>query len=201
MKKFLFAAVLLAMAAATKAQDELKLTISNIEFEGTDGLYTLSLNNSMEIAGWQMTVFVPEGAEVVDFELSDRYEVNSRKKPYHQVTNTLTSDGGYLLLCYATDTEHNTIAGNSGELGTVVVDLSQYQGDKEKAEIIVSGFSVSDRSGNQYNLNEDIAVGIRHAVSSASPSSETVYNLQGQRMANSHAKGVYIKNGKKVVKR
>lgn len=200
MKKLLFAVALLAFTIVSHAQNELKLAISKIEFDGTDGLYTLSLDNSMEIAGWSMTVFVPEGAEVVDFELSDRYEVNSRKKPYHQVTNTLTSEGGYLLICFATDTEHNIISGHSGELGTIVVDLSNYQGDKEEADIIISDFSVSDRSGNQFNLNED-AVGIRNILSSANASSEAVYNLQGQRVAGSHAKGVYIKNGKKVVKK
>lgn len=200
MKKLLFVAALLAMATVAQAQNELNLTVSNIEFDGTDGLYTLSLDNSMEIAGWSMTVFAPEGAEVVDFELSDRYEVNSRKKPYHSVTNTLTSEGGYLLICYAADPEHNIISGNSGELGTIVVDLSKYQGEKEKAEIFINGFSVSDRSGSQYNLNEDITVGISSVVASAGSPTEAVYNLQGQRVANSHAKGVYIKNGKKVVK-
>ena len=198
MKTFLFSVAMMAMALTASAQD-LNLTLGEIEVDA-DSYYTLpvDLDNSMEIVAWSMTVYSPAELILEEVGFSDRYETYGRNKtPYHGTTLTKTSDGGVLITCYAGDVDHRVIAGNSGRLCDLVFNGEKFTG--ANPEIRIEKFSVSQADGSQINWDGFITTSIEFVPRNMNVNADgTIYNLSGQRVEKA-SKGLYIKNGQKVV--
>lgn len=200
MKKFLFSIAALLMAFTANAQ-EMKVTLGDLVIEDGVGMLEISLDYPEIIAGWQMYIEAPEGLDPLDCELpSDRYPQTKLKKFYHSVTFTSTAEGT-LVLCYSTEAKdgNNLISGTSGVIGTILFDAEKYTGKAEDAVITIKKFAVSLPDATQINYPEDITTGIEFITNANTFENGAIYNLKGQRVEKA-GKGLYIVNGKKVVK-
>ena len=193
----------MAMALTASAQS-MTLTLGTLEVdEDGFGYLDVSLESDFDIVGWQMYMYTPEGLEPLDADLNDRYPQDKRKNNYHAVS-VINAEGGdypgsYLILCKAEDAKNNAISGQSGSLGTIVFDAEKFTGDVATAEITVKGFAVSMADGTQINLGEDVTTGIEFIIRNKNMNADgAIYNLSGQRVEKAN-KGLYIKNGQKVV--
>lgn len=200
MKKFLFSIAALLMAFTANAQD-LSLSLGTVEADA-DSYYILpvDMDNSMEVVGWSMKVYSPETLVLEEVALSeDRYETYGRNKTnYHTYTLTKTADGGVLVVCYATDMDHRVIKGNSGRLCDLVFNGTDYKGENPVIEI--KEFQVALADASQINMEGSVATGIDFITREISADgNNAVYNLKGQRVEKA-GKGLYIVNGKKIVK-
>ena len=201
MKKFLFSIAALLMAFTANAQ-EMKVTLGELVIEDGVGMLEVSLDYPEEIAGWQMFIYAPDGLDPLDCDLpSDRYPQTKLKKFYHTVTFTSTTDGGTLALCYSTEAKDgcNIISGTSGLIGTILFDAEKYTGKAEDAVITIKKFAVALPDATQINYPEDITTGIDFITNTRNFENGAIYNLKGQRVEKA-GKGLYIVNGKKVVK-
>ena len=212
MKKFLFSVAMMAMALTANAQD-LVLTTNDISAKaGDDVELVVSLDNAIDVAAWQMYIYAPEGIATAAsrITLTDRYpseydELEETDVLFHKVDFTKLGaeameegyTNGYLLNCYASPAK--LLTGNSGEIVRIKFKAaSSYAGD-EKPTILIKNFAVADLTGKQTNLDSDVTTGIEFIINNKSMNADgTIYNLRGQRVEKAN-KGLYIKNGQKVV--
>ena len=191
---------MMAMALTANAQD-MTLELGTLTIEDGIGMMDVSLASSYDVVGWEMTLSTPEGLVPAGGDLNDRYEYNKIKKSYyHSVEFTKNAEGNYLGICYALDAKHNAISGQEGVLATILFDAEGYTGKAEDATITIEKFSISLSSGEQINYEGDkVSTGIEFITRSMNPNGNgAIYNLSGQRVEKA-SKGLYIKNGQKVV--
>ena len=197
MKKFLFSLAMMAMGLTANAQ--LSLTVGDIEVD-EDNYYTLPVNmdNDMEVVAWSMVVYSPEDLVLEEVGLTDRYETYGRNKtPYHTTSLTPTSDGGILINCYAGDVDHRVIAGNSGALCDLVFNGEKFTGTNP--EIRIEKFAIGQADGSEIRMEGGVTTVIGFIPRDMRVNADgTIYNLSGQRVEKA-SKGLYIKNGQKVV--
>ena len=200
MKKFLFSIAALLMAFTANAQD-MELTLGALTVDEGIGYLDVDFKSGYDIVGWQMYIKSPEGLEPAAGELNERYEYNKIKKNYyHSVDFTKTSDGDYLAVCYALDAKHNAIEGQEGRLVQLLFDAEKFTGNAAEAEIEIYKFSVALADASQINMEGSVTTGIDFITREISADgNNAVYNLKGQRVEKA-GKGLYIVNGKKVVK-
>ena len=192
----------MAMALTANAQN-MELKLGTLEIEEGVGMLEVTLNADFDFVGWQMYVYTPDGIVPLDVDLNDRYPANKLKKKYHAIS-IIEAEGGdypgsFLILCKAEDANNNAIVGQEGVIGTILFDCEGYKGTAADAEITIKGFAVAKASGEQINLDGDVTTGIEFITRSMNPNGNgAIYNLSGQRVEKA-SKGLYIKNGQKVV--
>lgn len=167
---------------------------------------TLSLENSMEIAGWQMYLYLPDGIEIafeeVDGERSYDVVLSSRHKSSHVCTVTETADGGWLIQGY-NPSKPTAINGNSGDLVTITLQAANNYSGWHTATI--KGVAVAEMNSKQTDMVGEVIFLITeqttdiNAVTIDQPDNP-LYNLGGQRVEHP-SKGIYVRNGKKEVRR
>jgi hypothetical protein len=125
-------------------------------------------------------------------------ELNSSRKQRHQLLYNKVEDGHYRVV--ALSTSNHTLSGNQGELLGFVTDSSIHDG------ILIDDIHFFTPNGQDYlfeaiSLNgttgiETVAEGVELQVGER----PALYDMQGRKILSpAGKKGIYIKNGKKVV--
>ena len=143
--------------------------------DGTD----VALQNSREYVACQMDVTLAEGASLNGVQLTER-------TAGHHATFRQLSDNTYRILVYSTN--NASFTGNEGALFSLNIS------GKQQASL--SNILFSDGNAG-YALSLGEATGITRITSNAQ---QNVYDLSGRQVSKPQQKGVYIMNGKKVVK-
>jgi len=169
----------------------------------------VSLENSMDIAGWQLYLYLPENVDIsYEEEEGERYYDNtvilsSRHLRSHTCTITATADGGYLIMGYNPSKPTN-IKEHSGEIVTIVLQATDTFSGHQTGTI--KNAAVSDINTVQTNVEGEVTfriafpgetpTGISGVTSNAD--GQPVYHVNGQR-ANKNDKGILVKKGQKYV--
>ena len=200
---------LLTLVGRATAQT-LKLTAGDVKIEaGKTAELKVSLENSMDIAGWQLYLYLPENVDIsYEEEEGERYYDNtvilsSRHLRSHTCTVTATADGGYLIMGYNPSKPTN-IKEHSGEIVTIVLQATDAFSGHQIGTI--KNAAVSDINTVQTNVEGDVT--FRIALPDETPTGisgisvdadgQPVYTVNGQRAKKSE-KGILIKKGQKYV--
>lgn len=222
MKKFtlLMVAGLFALAGSVQAQDKVKcLAADDVFFE--DGATTTDLVVKMDydteniVCSWGFSLYLPDGISITgEFEGDTFYpdgcsystETNSRGISNKPVEITKKTDGGWLIVGYATG--NPDMKSTHGALVKLNLTGSKsISGDARLKDISVSSVKVAGSVGESVSLDlgniAEVVFGINKSVEGindiqAADTTAPAYNLQGVRVNNS-AKGVIIRDGKKMV--
>jgi hypothetical protein len=164
---------------------------------------SIRMKNTVGIRGFQFDLYLPEGISMVK---NGKNLLSDSRKPagdQHTLTLSEQQDGAIRFLCSSMDDE--TFTGNDGEIATLTVSIAgdMAQGDypillkkMKLSETNISNCYETESRMATITISNNSATGIRQLATDLD--SETYYNLQGQRVSNP-AKGVFIKNGKKVM--
>jgi len=123
-------------------------------FVGKSLTLSLKMNNTMEITGVQCDIYLPEGMTFAKDE--DGYYMAELSTERTTVTKTnifdavLQSDGGLRIL--ASSTKSAAFSGNSGEVATIVINVSKDMADGDYP-IVIKSIELSDKSGNNYSVS------------------------------------------------
>ena len=222
MKKFTLSLVagLFALAGSVQAQGTVKcLAADDVFFE--DGASTADLVVKMDydtpnvVCSWGFSLYLPDGVAISgEFEGDTFYpdgckyssETNSRGITNKPVEITKKSDGGWLIVGYANG--NPDMKSTHGALVTLNLTGSKsIIGDASLKNISVSSVKVEGSVGESVSLDlgniADVVFGINKTADGiddimVNESDAPAYNLQGVRV-NSAAKGVIIRDGKKMV--
>lgn len=216
MKKILLPLLLLCLAQAgtVKADTDLSLydnviyvapATVNPAVDGTEVTLSICMNNTAEIRGFQFDMYLPDGITA---------KTNSKGKILASLSSNRLDDGdGHTLnvnsqangalrfLCGSMDDE--TFLGNSGEIATIKVSIEGVPDGSypvvlkamKLTETDISKFYEADEVLTTLTISTTTDIRSMQFERQFSP----VYDLQGRRV-NDAKKGVYIQNGKKVVK-
>ena len=160
--------------------------------EKADGSLALNLVNQRGYTAFQFDVMLPEGVDIMQMALS------SSRKQKHQLLYNKVEDGHYRVV--ALSTSNHTFSGNQGELLGFVTDSSINDG------ILIDDIHFFTPNGQDYLFDavslsgttgiETVAEGVELQVGER----PALYDMQGRKiLLPASKKGIYIKNGKKVV--
>ena len=201
-KVILFMAMLLAIASGMQAGN--KLTASNVAIaKGELAELVISMENDIEVGGYDFHLYLPMGIDLV-YDQSEEdyiYSLSDRHNKKHQLTIKYDeTDNSYMMV--VADPSLHKIESGSGEViflqltTTDAAILGTCRGSIQKiwfAENGSSGVEVED-------VTFDIAVTTSVGISGISESGDAPwYNLSGMKVSRPAAKGIYIRNGRKVV--
>lgn len=211
MKKFLFSIAMMAMALTASAQQELTVTAEASEVDGGESTLVINLANTESFVGWQAYLDLPKGItvnyEIEQEEDEETGEINDIY--YYDLTlskrhsRAFTSSGkptetGIMIVVF--NLNQSAVKENEGELCTINLQVSsEYDGT---SPITIRDFAVSAKDGAQTNAEGVVEVipGVSTGINAVNfdDADAVIYNVAGQKV-NKAAKGLYIKNGKKVV--
>lgn len=212
--KEIIAYALLCTANYAMAQN-VNLTADDVKIEaGKTANLVVSLENSVDAAGWQMMLYLPEGITLpYEEEDGERYYYNtvtlsSRHLRSHICTVTETVDGGWLIMAYNPN-KPTAIKEHSGEIATIVLQAEGTYRDSHTATI--KNISVADMESVQTDMVGDVTFDIIGSAGDgvsairADEAEATVYNVGG-RLTDKDTKGLSIRRmsdgtTQKVVKR
>ena len=187
-----FAKPRFAPDTATDCEEALSLNSND------DNSLSLTLENERDYTAFQFDLFVPEGTDVSQMRL------NAQRKQKHQLLYNKVEDGHYRVA--AISTSNRTFNGKDGELLNIMLS----GGDNDNILISNIHFFTVDGGDNMFDdilIQSGIATDIANNSSTrpfVNPSTSSIYDLQG-RCLNSQPstlkKGIYIVNGKKIVKK
>lgn len=199
---------LLTFVGRAQAQT-LNVTVGDMEIEaGKTAEMKVSLENSMDIAGWQLYLYLPEHIDIAyEEEDGERYydntvKLSSRHLHSHTCSITATDDGGYLIMGYNPSKPTN-IKDHNGEIVSIVLKAADTFKGHQTGTIMHA--AVSDIYAVQTNVDGDVTFrlvlpGELSGVSgvSADSDSQPVYHINGQH-ATEKDKGVMVRKGQKYV--
>ena len=123
-------------------------------FVGKSLTLSLKLNNTMEITGVQCDIYLPEGMTFAKDEDGYYMAELSTERTTASKTNifdaVLQSDGALRIL--ASSTKSAAFSGNSGEVATIVINVSEDMADGDYP-IVIKSIELSDKSGNNYSVS------------------------------------------------
>ena len=189
---------------ATRSTSALSLYIDPFEIEAgeeTDILVNLS-NAGTEITAVEFDLFLPEGLEVVSDEYGYYLSPGSRtpnKRNQHAVSGALLSSGAIHVICY-----HNSQLAFTGEDGDVVAITIKAADDLEPGNYTIDLRNIelvnpADPTNGILISDSNTVVTDIENIEAEEEGTTVIYDLSGRRV-NSLVKGIYIVNGKKVVK-
>lgn len=123
-------------------------------FAGKPLTLSLKMNNTKEITGVQCDIYLPEGMTFAKDE--DGYYLAELSTERTTATKTnifdavLQSDGALRIL--ASSTKSAAFSGNSGEVATIVINVSEDMADGDYP-IVIKSIELSDKSGNNYSVS------------------------------------------------
>lgn len=123
-------------------------------FTGKPLTLSLKMNNTKEITGIQCDIYLPEGMTFAKDE--DGYYLAELSTERTTATKTnifdavLQSDGTLRIL--ASSTKSAAFSGNSGEVATIVINVSEDMADGDYP-IVIKSIELSDKSGNNYSVS------------------------------------------------
>ena len=123
-------------------------------FVGKSLTLSLKMNNTMEITGVQCDIYLPEGMTFAKDEDGYYMAELSTERTTASKTNifdaVLQSDGALRIL--ASSTKSAAFSGNSGEVATIVINVSEDMADGDYP-IVIKSIELSDKSGNNYSVS------------------------------------------------
>ncbi len=218
MKKLLFLLSVLCLTQAGTVMADTDLTAhSNIIYvtpatvnpsvDGSEVVLSICMNNIAQIRGFQFDLYLPEGMTAVKSS-KGRFSVSLStgrlpEDDEHSLTVAEQTDGALRFLCGSQYDE--TFTGTSGEIATIKVNIEGLANGKYPITLKAVKLSETDIS-KFYEVAEIVttltvstAAGIT-AIQNGQQQPGIVYDLQGRKWSNGQMpKGLYIRNGKKVV--
>jgi hypothetical protein len=159
-----------------------------------DHTLSVSLDNSRTYTAFQMVVSVPDGMAIA------KATMDSQRGLGHQAVVRSLGGGQYLVAGFSAD--NDALTGHSGCLLSIATD-GQATGD-----IVISNVEFATTEAQGYRLAGTVARGTAtgiDSVSEANAQAADLYDLLGRRVAHGQSsqlkKGLYIVNGKKVIKK
>jgi len=159
-----------------------------------DHTLSVSLDNSRIYTAFQMVVSVPEGMTLA------KATMDSQRGLGHQAVVRSLGGGQYLVAGFSAD--NDALTGHSGCLLSIATD-GQATGD-----IVISNVEFATTEAQGYHLAGTVARGTATGIDSAfeaNAQAADLYDLLGRRVAHGQSsqlkKGLYIVNGKKVIKK
>ena len=159
-----------------------------------DHTLSVSLDNSRTYTAFQMVVSVPDGMAIA------KATMDSQRGLGHQAVVRSLGGGQYLVAGFSAD--NDALTGHSGCLLSIATD-GQATGD-----IVISNVEFATTEAQGYHLAGTVARGTAtgiDSVSEANAQAADLYDLLGRRVAHGQSsqlkKGLYIVNGKKVIKK
>lgn len=203
MKKVsLFTAILLATASGMQAEN--KLTASNVAIaKGEQAELVISMENDIEVGGYDFHLYLPMGIDLV-YDQSEEdyiYSLSDRHNKKHQLTIKYDETDNSYMMVVADPSLHKIEAG-SGEViflqltTTDAAILGTYQGSIQKIWFAENGSSGVEVEDVAFEIEVTNSVGISDILES---DDAPWYNLSGMKVSRPAAKGIYIRNGRKVV--
>ena len=123
-------------------------------FTGKPLTLSLKMNNTKEITGIQCDIYLPEGMTFAKDEDGYYMAELSTERTTTAKTNifdaVLQSDGALRIL--ASSTKSAAFSGNSGEVATIVINVSENMADGDYP-IVIKSIELSDKSGNNYSVS------------------------------------------------
>lgn len=123
-------------------------------FTGKPLTLSLKMNNTKEITGVQCDIYLPEGMTFAKDEDGYYMAELSTERTTASKTNifdaVLQSDGALRIL--ASSTKSAAFSGNSGEVATIVINVSEDMADGDYP-IVIKSIELSDKSGNNYSVS------------------------------------------------
>jgi len=123
-------------------------------FVGKSLTLSLKMNNTMEITGVQCDIYLPEGMTFAKDEDGYYMAELSTERTTASKTNifdaVLQSDGALRIL--ASSTKSAAFSGNSGEVATIVINVSKDIADGDYP-IVIKSIELSDKNGNNYSVS------------------------------------------------
>lgn len=123
-------------------------------FVGKSLTLSLKMNNTMEITGVQCDIYLPEGMTFAKDEDGYYMAELSTERTTASKTNifdaVLQSDGALRIL--ASSTKSAAFSGNSGEVATIVINVSEDMADGDYP-IVIKSIELSDKNGNNYSVS------------------------------------------------
>ena len=181
---------------------------------GTKTAISFEMKNTAAIRGFQFDLYLPEGMTVVKSAKGKiQGKLSEGRLPdedEHDLTFSQQPDGAIRFLCSSQYDE--TFTGTSGELATLQVEIASDMANGDHAiqlknmkltETDISKYYTSDLIESTVTIEGGATTGINSLTSDPSAKGEesgNIYSLDGRKVSNSGLpKGIYIKNGKKVV--
>ncbi|MBR6593039.1 MAG: InlB B-repeat-containing protein [Prevotella sp.] len=123
-------------------------------FVGKSLTLSLKMNNTMEITGVQCDIYLPEGMTFAKDEDGYYMAELSTERTTASKTNifdaVLQSDGALRIL--ASSTKSAAFSGNSGEVATIVINVSKDMADGDYP-IVIKSIELADKSGSNYSVS------------------------------------------------
>lgn len=206
--KFMMLIALLTYIGRASAQT-LILTADDMEVgAGKTAELKVNLESSMDIAAWQLYLYLPESVDIAyEEENGEHYygntvRLSSRHPQNHICSITATTDGGYLIMGYNPSKPTN-IKEHSGEIVSIMLKATNAFSGHQVGTIKFA--AVSDIYTVQTNVEGDVTfrlalpgelVGIADVYQNFDH--QPTYHTSGQR-AKKTAKGVLVRKGQKYV--
>ena len=189
---------------ATRSSSNLSLYIDPFEINaGEEKEILVNLSNpGTEITAVEFDLFLPAGLEVVSDEYGYYVLPGSRtpnKRVPHSVSSDLLSSGAIHVICY-----HNGQLAFTGEDGDVLAITIKAAEDLEPGNYTIDLKNIElvnpadPKNGILISDNNTVVTDIENIEAEEEGTAE-IYDLSGRRV-NNLVKGIYIVNGKKVVK-
>jgi hypothetical protein len=167
------------------ADDRLMLT------ENDDHSLSFSMENQHDYTAFQFDLYTNSDDNVMGLRL------NTARKHGHQLIYNKVDEGHYRVV--ALSVANNTFNGNSGELLNIQLD------GFNSTDITISNIHFITTNGTDHRF-DDISLSSVTGIGSLTPDSSekgdtNIYDLSGRKVSDSSTlpRGVYIKNGRKVV--
>ena len=176
----------LAMAPMEEAQE----TSDHITASITGNELSVDLDNSNQYTGFQMLVTVPNGLQLTNATL------DAARGDKHSLMLRQVAENQYLLIGYSLS--NSVLKGNTGKLLTLTTEGVQ------NGDIIISNVMFATADAEKYLLSgislSGSATGIEDIDGSLS-AEDIIYDLNGHRLTAVPKNGVYIKKGKKYIRK
>ena len=192
------------LATASSMQAENKLTASNVAIaKGELAELVISMENDIEVGGYDFHLYLPMGIDLV-YDQSEEdyiYSLSDRHNKKHQLTIKYDETDNSYMMVVADPSLHKIEAG-SGEViflqltTTDAAILGTYQGSIQKIWFAENGSSGVEVEDVAFEIEVTNSVGISDILESGDA---PWYNLSGMKVSHPAAKGIYIRNGRKVV--
>lgn len=214
MKKYHAIALSLAMPIVAMADNTVKFSVNDVtitqEELNKNIMVDLNIENNFEFVSFQVFMAMPEG-----FTSSNAFTVNPDRAgivyededdPDTQI-NEKVNDTNWnaetsLLWCAVHDKESRPFTGNSGSVGTFRIKAAA---DIQPGEYVVKCTEAVAATPEAVRVPAPdfefkITVALATSMSSTLATGQAdIYTLSGVKVMDQPAKGIYIKNGKKVV--
>ena len=193
-----------AIAGTVSAQT---MTFGDVDLTtGDTDTLKVCLTTETPMAAWQMKFYLPKGLTIAKDQTGERWKC-SLSADYTkdfllgvspEASKGAPEDGCYTIICFSKD-RSKTFVGENTELVSIT-----FQADatySKESPILVSDIHLSDRTAKNYHMgnveitNETTGIRDMRAVNI----SAELYSLSGQRVVGMPQKGIYIRNGKKII--